>query len=104
MLTMCLKEKKWEWTGDMYPYFMKRQMSNMESVVVCPEILLDASRHDKEKNEAHNTWIYEEKKETFERLRKSLGFEDPCPHFYVPHKTIGYLEAYLLFSWPGKSF
>ena len=54
MLTMCLKEKKWEWTGDMYPYFMKRQMSNMESVVVCPEILFDASRHDKEKNEAHN--------------------------------------------------
>ena len=24
--------------------------------------------------------------ETFENLRKSLGYSDPCPHFYIPMK------------------
>ena len=28
--------------------------------------------------------------ETFENLRKSLGYSDPCPHFYIPQITIGY--------------
>ena len=28
--------------------------------------------------------------ETFEKLRKSLGYSDPCPHFYIPQITIGY--------------
>ena len=28
--------------------------------------------------------------ETFEKLRKSLGYSDPYPHFYIPQITIGY--------------
>ena len=36
------------------------------------------------------TWTYEEKKKTFVNLIKPLGYKDPCPHFYVPHITVGY--------------
>ena len=54
--------------------------------------------------------------ETFEKLRKSLGYSDPCPHFYIPQITIGYfpmneeelkwntkpvLEKYLNLKYPG---
>ena len=54
--------------------------------------------------------------ETFENLRKSLGYSDRCPHFYIPHITIGYfpmneeelkwntkpvLEKYLNLKYPG---
>ena len=53
---------------------------------------------------------------TFENLRKSLGYSDPCSHFYIPHITIGYfpmneeelkwntkpvLEKYLNLKYPG---
>ena len=35
-------------------------------------------------------WIYKGKKLSFDSLRRSLRYVDPCPIYYVPHITVGY--------------
>ena len=85
-------QKKWEFTGQLecngfhlsilYGSY-QRQETNIQRAVIgtrvvfCPEFLFDASRHEKEKNEAHNRrynfvdlW---KMKKTFEHLGKNLG-------------------------------
>ena len=109
MATMWLKEKRWELAGQwecngfhislLYGRHERKQ-TIIESaafgtnVVFRPEkfvIRADmAKKRMKLVIEGTSNWIFEGKMETFENLRKSLGYSRPCPHLYIPHITIGY--------------